>query len=69
MTPERDWRKQLTRQRMKISRQRRAVEQSLKDQHVLIRAALAAGLGPTKIAKYSGLHISRISQIGHDHDS
>ncbi|OBH58776.1 hypothetical protein A5685_05195 [Mycobacterium colombiense] len=55
--------------RAQLTRQRHGVTVTLRDMHHAIRDGLANGMSPTRLAKLSGLHVSRIYQIGADDDS
>lgn len=49
--------------RVLLTRQRLSVSRTVGDLHHAIRDGLTQGMSPTRLAKLSGLHVSRIYQI------
>jgi len=62
--PDAEMAKTLRAARRRVLRTRRALREAEEARWELVQAGLAAGLSATKLARETGLHVSRIYQIG-----
>ena len=62
--PDAEMAKKLRKARVRVQRTRRALREAEEDRWALVRAGLAAGLSASRLSRETGLHVSRIYQIG-----